>query len=181
MGKPTELLAVHLKSGCPTANLTKIGPQSPKADTASGVAQAPPCRVLRAQTNVIETWIDARVGRDFILIGDFNRRLPLENEEPNQEQRHGKTHIKQMLPEWNDDQPPGSKIVLTKGEACGERKYIDNIILSASLNKRVSPGEMKAQPIIVDEKGTPFRASFTSPIAAPTDHCGFWIFMRSRW
>lgn len=181
LGEPTEVLVVHLKSGCPTADLTKLGPQPPKVDTASGLAQEPPpCRVLRAQTNVIETWIDARVGRDFILIGDFNRRLPLEKEEPTQEERQGKTHVKQMFPEWNDGQPSGSKLVLTKGQACGEHKYIDNVILSASLNKRVKPGEMKAQPIVMDEKGTPFRASFTSPVAAPSDHCGFWVLMESR-
>lgn len=181
LGKPTELLVVHLKSGCPTADLTKLGPQPPKVDTASGLAQEPPpCRVLRAQTNVIEAWIDARVGRDFMLIGDFNRRMALENEEPTKEEWEGKTHVKQMFPEWNDDQPPGSKIVLIKGETCGEHKYIDNVILSASLNKRVKPGEMKAQPIILNDNGKPFIASFTSPDAAPTYHCGFWLSMLPR-
>jgi endonuclease/exonuclease/phosphatase family metal-dependent hydrolase len=60
-----RLLSVHLKSGC-----------SSKPLTASDKA----CRELARQAPILEAWIDAqaRSGRRFVVLGDFNRDLLLE-------------------------------------------------------------------------------------------------------
>jgi hypothetical protein len=57
-------MSVHLKSGCPA------GRSPPKAATAT---------LLSAQIAPLEAWIDeeARAGRRFGVLGDFNRRFQL--------------------------------------------------------------------------------------------------------
>ncbi len=57
-----RLMSVHLKSGCPAGPLTAEGRN---------------CDLLSRQIAPLEAWIDeqARAGRRFGLLGDFNRRF----------------------------------------------------------------------------------------------------------
>ncbi len=64
-GKPVDGLVVHLKSGCRSVALDQ--PKRPTEKEA--------CPVLAQQVPVVERWIDQRVGRDFVILGDFNRTL----------------------------------------------------------------------------------------------------------
>jgi hypothetical protein len=63
-GMPVDFLVVHLKSGCRSGDMGK----------ASG-EQGEACGLLRQQVPIIEHWIDSRVHKDFVLLGDFNRTL----------------------------------------------------------------------------------------------------------
>ncbi len=58
-------MSVHLKSGCPAGPLTAEGRN---------------CDLLSRQVAPLEAWIEeqARAGRRFGLLGDFNRRFSLE-------------------------------------------------------------------------------------------------------
>ena len=98
---PIRLLAVHLKSACPTGTAAEA------------------CATLMRQVPVLEAWIDARAaaGERFAVLGDFNRRLALPND--------------QVWTDLNDGQP--APIVLAAGQqapACNPRfnAFIDHII-----------------------------------------------------
>ena len=98
---PIRLLAVHLKSACPTGTAAEA------------------CATLLRQVPVLEAWIDARAaaGERFAVLGDFNRRLALPND--------------QVWTDLNDGQP--APIVLAAGQqapACNPRfnTFIDHII-----------------------------------------------------
>ena len=63
-----DVLSIHLKSGC----------FSHKEDAKGKAA----CRKLTEQVPILEEWIDSRLrdGRALIVLGDFNRRLTMEND-----------------------------------------------------------------------------------------------------
>lgn len=63
-GEATQLLSVHLKSGCAYSRL-------------DGEVDRGQCRLLRRQRGILEEWIDGRAKADerYILLGDFNRQL----------------------------------------------------------------------------------------------------------
>lgn len=103
-GQRLRLLAVHLKSGCASA---------------SGNGDA--CSTLFAQMPVIEAWIDARAsGReDFIVLGDFNRRLA--------------TPSDAVWADLDDAEPLASDLFLASGDigaTCDPRypAFIDHIV-----------------------------------------------------
>ncbi|WP_426192197.1 hypothetical protein [Massilia sp. DWR3-1-1] len=70
-GKPLTFMNVHLKASC--ANLVSSGryPGRKLSDP------DPACRVLNRQVPILEQWIKtvARASPDFVLLGDFNRRI----------------------------------------------------------------------------------------------------------
>lgn len=98
---PIRLLAVHLKSGCPAG------------------ATAEACATLLRQIPVLEAWIDARAaaGERFAVLGDFNRRLALADD--------------QIWTDLNDGQPaPIALAAGRQGPACNPRfnSFIDHVI-----------------------------------------------------
>lgn len=116
-----RLLSVHLKSGC-----------SAKPLTAPDAA----CRQLARQTHALERWIDeqAKAGRRFAVLGDFNRDLL-------GEEARGTTARDGVWAELDDASPPEADLAnVAAGEPfrnCapgqGYRSYIDYIVLSRSL------------------------------------------------
>ncbi len=63
-----DVLSVHLKSGCFSNGEDLEGKTA--------------CRKLTKQVPILEEWIDSRLkdGRALIVLGDFNRRLTMEND-----------------------------------------------------------------------------------------------------
>lgn len=126
--REVRLLSVHLKSGCSLQPLTA----SDKA-----------CRELARQAPRLEAWIDAqaRAGRRFAVLGDFNRDLLAEGA------RHlGKSDS--LWAEIDDGNPPEARLrIAAEGQTfrnCvpgqGYRGYIDNIVLSRTLAAEAIPG-----------------------------------------
>lgn len=131
-GTPAELrlLSIHLKSGC-------------ARDPLGSAREA--CRDLARQVAALEEWIDgeARRGRPFAVLGDFNRDLLREARQP-----AGPSAAETTI--WgalDDGDPPeadlenaleGARFVNC---AAGQpfRSYIDFIVVSRSLAKRVVP------------------------------------------
>lgn len=70
-GRPISFLNVHLKSGCANIVPTPIY-QARLLDDPAGA-----CKTLNRQVAPIERWIDsvAKQSPDFVLLGDFNRRI----------------------------------------------------------------------------------------------------------
>ncbi len=118
------LMNVHLKSGCPE------GPMSAATDD---------CAALSAQVAPLEAWIDAqaRMGRRFAVLGDFNRRLSRERGPA----RDGAGRLVNLWPELDDRDPPAAALVRSSEwvpfRQCiaGDpyTSYIDEIVLSRSL------------------------------------------------
>ena len=131
-GRPVEFLVVHLKAGCRSRVIDDpLRPDDPPARRDAIVSD---CAMLRRQLPALEDWIDARVGRDFVVLGDFNRSLFLEpvKDRPDRPVRldgsspaspsgpcdlvsvEGRlqarcpAHTSALFPELNDDDPPGS-------------------------------------------------------------------------
>jgi endonuclease/exonuclease/phosphatase family metal-dependent hydrolase len=131
-GEPREirLLSVHLKSGCSSKPLT---------------APDKACRELSRQVPALEAWIDsqAKTGRRFAVLGDFNRDLLSE------EARRSTLGPQDSLwAEIDDGSPPQATL---RNAASGEpfhncvpgqgyRGYIDNIVLSRTLAADMVPG-----------------------------------------
>jgi endonuclease/exonuclease/phosphatase family metal-dependent hydrolase len=125
-----RLLSVHLKSGCSSKPLT---------------APDKACHELARQAPILETWIDAqaRAGRRFAVLGDFNRDLL-------SEEAHRTTvpRADSLWAEIADATPPEATLRnAASGElfrncvpAQGYRGYIDNIVLSRKLAAEVVPG-----------------------------------------
>ena len=130
-GEPREvhLLSVHLKAGCSRDPL----------DTRSEA-----CRDLSRQVSALEAWIDAqaRAGRRFAVLGDFNRQLLRERSD-------GKA--RGLWPAIDDGEPPEADLLnaaegqrfrnCTPGQRYSE--YIDFIVLSRSLGQAVVPGSFE--------------------------------------
>jgi len=121
-----HLLSVHLKSGCARDALDSPG----KA-----------CRDLAAQVPALEAWIDtqARAGRRFAVLGDFNRDLLHE------------AGGNALWAQIDDSDPPESNLV-NAAEGAPFRNcipgqsyssYIDFIVLSRGLSARTVPGSFQ--------------------------------------
>jgi len=181
-GKPIKFLVVHLKSGCPSPGTAISAPKTPAAKKA--------CPDLEEQVHVLEKWVDDRVGQDFVLIGDFNRRLTFEKRHaPNTGDRPN-PKVNQLFPELNDNDPVGSKLWIAyapkKQDEQGRNvklcpnghEAIDHIIISDSLSKRVQLGSLQAYAITIDgstafSKGKPFQAQ-------PSDHCPHFVELQPK-
>ncbi|MEI8305357.1 MAG: endonuclease/exonuclease/phosphatase family protein [Burkholderiales bacterium] len=131
-GRPVDFLVVHLKAGCRSRVIDD--PLRPDDPPHRRDAIASDCAMLRRQLPALEDWIDARAGRDFVVLGDFNRSLFLEpvRERPDRPTRldgssasspsgpcalvseDGRLQARcpartsALFPELNDDDPPGS-------------------------------------------------------------------------
>jgi endonuclease/exonuclease/phosphatase family metal-dependent hydrolase len=128
-GREMSLLSVHLKSGCSSKPLS---------------APDKACSELARQAPALEAWIDlqARAGRRFIVLGDFNRDLLAE-------QRRGfNANPRDSLWAGIDDGDPPEADLHNAAEGqpfrnCspgqGYRGYIDNIVLSRSVTAQVMP------------------------------------------
>jgi endonuclease/exonuclease/phosphatase family metal-dependent hydrolase len=70
-GRRVSFLNVHLKSGCANIVPTPVYQARLLDDPAA------PCKVLNRQVAPLERWIDSVAKRspDFVLLGDFNRRI----------------------------------------------------------------------------------------------------------
>jgi endonuclease/exonuclease/phosphatase family metal-dependent hydrolase len=120
---------VHLKSGCSSKPLS---------------APDKACRDLARQAPALEAWIDAqaKAGRRFAVLGDFNRDLLSEARHPTLGPHDS------LWAEIADANPPEASLRnAATGEAfrnCapgqGYRGYIDNIVLSRTLSAQLIPG-----------------------------------------
>jgi endonuclease/exonuclease/phosphatase family metal-dependent hydrolase len=121
-----RLMSVHLKSGCPAGPLTAEGRN---------------CELLSKQVAPLEAWIDeqARAGRRFGVLGDFNRRLTIEK-------GPAKDATGRQLNVWAeiaDGEPAAAKLLNVtareKFSPCTTdseyREYIDTILLGRDLAK----------------------------------------------
>ncbi|HPF26242.1 MAG TPA: HAD family acid phosphatase [Steroidobacteraceae bacterium] len=123
-----RLMAVHLKSGCPAGPLTQRNRW---------------CPTLARQVAPLEDWIDneARAGRRFAVLGDFNRRLSLEK--PPARDAAGRTVA--IWPEIDDRDPPAADLVdITAGRkfiACNKRdgftEYVDTMLVGRDLARSI--------------------------------------------
>jgi endonuclease/exonuclease/phosphatase family metal-dependent hydrolase len=121
-------MSVHLKSGCPAGPLTAEGRN---------------CDLLSKQVAPLEAWIDeeARAGRRFGVLGDFNRRFTIEKG-PAKDASGRQLNV---FAEINDGDPPAAKLLdvtaREKFTSCSTdseyREYIDTILLGRDLAKSV--------------------------------------------
>lgn len=180
--KPVDGLVVHLKAGC----------RSPQLDKPNRPSEKDACPILAQQVPVIEQWIDDRVGRDFVLIGDFNRTLLKELEQFPQPDsaRFGRTPAGQaqwVAPEWNDNQPQGSIVIVvphvtkTNGTLvagdffCAQTTGIDHVILSPSLLQRMKPDKQQFELVPAGYKLNGKRLPVGKTTVPPSDHCARFI------
>jgi endonuclease/exonuclease/phosphatase family metal-dependent hydrolase len=125
-----RLLSVHLKSGCSSKPLT---------------ASDKSCHDLARQAPILEAWVDAqaRAGKRFAVLGDFNRDLL-------SEESRGPTLSREssLWAEIADGIPPEAALRNAASGAAfrncvpgqGYRGYIDNIVLSRALAADAIPG-----------------------------------------
>ena len=113
--RPLRLLSLHLKSGCSTGKDREA------------------CPILFDQVPVLERWISARraEGVDFILLGDWNRRLAIAGD-----------------PVWaqiNDDGVALVDAAGGEGSRCVERypDFIDHIVLDPGAAARMVAGSFE--------------------------------------
>ncbi len=119
-----RLMSVHLKSGCPAGPLTAEGRN---------------CELLSRQVETLKAWIEteARAGRRFGVLGDFNRRFTVEKGPL----RDAQGRLLNVYGEINSSPLPGAKLTNITGSAkftpCTTdseyREYIDNILLGQQL------------------------------------------------
>jgi 5'-nucleotidase (lipoprotein e(P4) family) len=119
-----QLMSVHLKSGCPAGPLTQ-----PTRN----------CELLSRQVAPLEAWIEgeARAGKRFGLLGDFNRRFTVEKGPA----RDAQGRPLNVYKEIDDGDPPASKLRNVTGankfSPCTTdspyREFIDNILLGRDL------------------------------------------------
>ncbi|MEY4512584.1 MAG: hypothetical protein RLZZ450_4706 [Pseudomonadota bacterium] len=141
-GRPLRLLSIHLKSACFDEPLT-----SDKRD----------CKKLNAQLPVLEAWIDdrGREGVAAIVLGDFNRRLFAQPDEP-------------FWRELDDGEPALSDLWSpTEGRrsSCWGSSYpdfIDHIVLNKSATSLALPDSFVQQRY--DESDLPNKRVLS-------DHC----------
>jgi endonuclease/exonuclease/phosphatase family metal-dependent hydrolase len=157
------LLAVHLKSGCPG------GPM----DAPNRAA----CRSLQRQAAPLEAWIEAqaRAGRPFMIVGDWNRDLEAEirggyaartdHAEPTAPVVADQ--VRNLWPEINDGDPPDSAMALVAmdrtaatSRAC--HRNLDQIVVSATLVAMLAPESLADGRLPARFEPRPVSAS---------DHC----------
>ena len=184
-GKPVQVMVVHLKASCSSPTTPISAPKSPGEKDA--------CPSLEKQVHVLEKWVDDRVNSDFVIIGDFNRRLTYEKKRaPNMGSRPN-PKIDQLFPELNDNDPIGGEIWLAQpprtavpdgkeriSEPCvNGHRAIDHIVISGSLAKRAHIGYLQAHPITLDGEIL-FKAGTLPFKALPSDHCPHFVEIRPQ-
>lgn len=140
-----RLMAVHLKSGCFKGPVYSV---DASAD----------CEDFSYQIEPLEKWIDARASEaaPFAVVGDFNRRFNLEDEE--------------VWAEIDDAEPPNADLTnLTAGKhpKCWDSKYdqyIDHIVVGKRANRLVKKGSFRE--VTYGE-----HSDLDNPTKALSDHC----------
>jgi 5'-nucleotidase (lipoprotein e(P4) family) len=127
-GNEMALMNVHLKSGCPAGPLTD--------------SNNPACADLAAQVAPLEAWIDAqaRAGRRFGLLGDFNRRLAQERGPA----RDKAGRLQNLWAEIDDREPAGAALFDVTARAPFVKcvatdpydAYIDVVVLGRDLARQ---------------------------------------------
>lgn len=183
-GKATDFLLVHLKAGC----------RSQPMDQPSGQKPNQACSALAQQTTLLERWIDERAGKRFVVMGDFNRSLLRERDSYGtkplvQFGTRENAVVSAMLPEWNDNQPEGSTVVVLdhlrkEGEGgdglvagswhCGYTKGIDHVVISGALAADLGDAERIVRPMGFTLDGKPLAVRDPS-VVAPSDHCARYV------
>lgn len=147
-----SFLNVHLKSSCANIVPTPIY-QARLLDDPN-----PACQVLNRQVAPIERWLDSVAARspDFVLLGDFNRRIDEEaatNIRPEQvrldgsnpagvppQDANGRVATRYLWQELNDGSRSLKQVPLTKVETgCRGFTGLDHIVLSGALAARQAP------------------------------------------
>ena len=154
------VMNVHLKSGCPVEPLTDTKIEA--------------CATLARQLGPLEDWIDAqaRAGRRFALLGDFNRRMLIERGGA----RDAQGRQLNVWAEINDGEPAGASLVdVTRGAKFTKciaddpyDQYIDTVLLDRKLAASILPKSF-------------IRVTFTLDDAkrhALSDHCPVGIALR---
>lgn len=184
-GTTVDALVVHMKAGC--RSVAMHAGKKPSEQEA--------CPILAKQVPVVEAWIDDRVGKNFIVLGDFNRSLLRELEQfPKPDsQQFGNTPdgaAKWMAPEWNDNVPEGSLITviphkkrsdgtLIAGDYfCSMTTGIDHVIVSESLRKRIQVDAKPLELLPVSYLFEGKRLPVSKTTVPPSDHCARFIRLR---
>ncbi|CAN7645016.1 hypothetical protein LJR038_002608 [Acidovorax sp. LjRoot38] len=180
-GKPSDFLVVHMKAGCRSVPINNPSKDSEKEA----------CPVLAEQVVVLERWIDDRVGKDFVVLGDFNRTLLREMEQypradPKRFGANMPDQVVAMATEWNDDTPKGSliQVVPHKKNAegkliagdyfCSQTTGIDHVILSATLAQRVRGSKtLEMLPVSYRLEGNSLPTD--KDTVPPSDHCARFV------
>ena len=129
---PVRILSVHLASGC-------WGPEQDVDERRQRI-----CSTLKHQVSELAGWISARTeaGDSWILLGDFNRRLALDED----------WAAKQLLAEGLDAHLLTRSVRdgVAQEDWCDERypDLIDHILISESLRDRVVLDSVKEHPRI---------------------------------
>jgi len=170
-----SFLNVHLKSSCANIVPTPIY-QARLLDDPN-----PACQVLNRQVAPIERWLDSVAARspDFVLLGDFNRRIDEEaaaNIRPEQvrldgsnpagvppQDANGKVATRYLWQELNDGSRALKQVPLTKVDAgCRGFTGLDHIVLSGALAARQAPDIGSYKTAVVQAPGQRIETS---------DHC----------
>ncbi len=174
-GRPISFMNVHLKSGCANIVPTPIY-QARLLDDAAGA-----CKVLNRQVAPLERWIDsvAKGSPDFVLLGDFNRRIDEEaaanipaekvrtdGSNPSgvpAQDKDGRVATRYLWQELNDGVRSLQQVPLTGVEAgCKGFSGLDHIVLSGPLAARQPASLGSRKTAVVQAPGQRIETS---------DHC----------
>jgi 5'-nucleotidase (lipoprotein e(P4) family) len=152
-----RLMNVHLKSGCPAG---------PIAD-----ARTVDCESLAAQLGPLESWIDeqARAGRRFAVLGDFNRRFARESGPA----WTAEGRPLNVWPVLDDGDPAGADLVATTERQPFQKcvsddpfdSYVDHVVLGRRLARQVVPRSW-IRVTYSTEDARRFRLSDHCPVGA---------------
>lgn len=150
-GGRLRLLAVHLKSGCPSGG------------EHSAPTRSDACRKLAVQLPALEAWVDARAQEQvpFAVLGDFNRRWT-------------SAHADWFFDDLDDASPPEADLdspTRSQTVTCwtGAMPSVDHLVLSRQLQERVLPGSFETLR---------YRASDLPHRARLSDHCPILVGLR---
>ncbi|CAN7333164.1 hypothetical protein [Massilia sp. LjRoot122] len=174
-GRRVSFLNVHLKSGCANIVPTPVY-QARLLDDPAGA-----CKVLNRQVAPLERWIDgvAKSSPDFVLLGDFNRRIDEEAAAgiPPAQVRadgsgpagvpapgaDGRVATRYLWQELNDGGRSLQQVPLTGvEEGCRGFSGLDHIVLSGALAARQPAGLGSRKTAVVQAPGQRIETS---------DHC----------
>ncbi|MGI4843247.1 MAG: hypothetical protein ACRYF7_08010 [Janthinobacterium lividum] len=174
-GRPIAFLNVHLKSGCANIVPTPIYQARLLDDP------APACKVLNRQVAPLERWIDGVAGHspDFVLLGDFNRRIDEEaaaripadkvradGSNPSgvpAQDKDGRVATRYLWQELSDGSRSLQQVPLTGVEAgCKGFSGLDHIVLSGPLAARQPADIGSRKTAVVQAPGQRIETS---------DHC----------
>lgn len=146
-GKRIKLLNVHLKSSCHGNSLNPVFDE--RTDGSLNWSRFD-CRTLAAQNLIMENWIEQQqeLGNSVIVVGDFNRRLNLHDNNPAKQD-----HFWADLNDGNPDLTL-SKGPLGKNTNCWVdhdkffyEDHIDFIVFDDSLDDMISAQDIKKVPL----------------------------------